>query len=31
MAQNFDVNLLMKVYVQDRPIFSFGGGFAVLF
>lgn len=31
MSQNFDVNLLMKVYAQERALFSFGGGFALLF
>ena len=31
MADNFDMNLLLKVYLQEHPLFSFGGGFALLF
>lgn len=30
MTRNFDINLFVKVYVQDRPLFSYGGALVLL-
>lgn len=30
MNRSFDINLLVKVYLQDSALFSFGGGLAML-